>query len=78
MAASHTATRPPDGRVLIVGGRSTVEVYADGRLAVLEGRLGGERQFPTATVLIDGTGLITGGYDNSTNVTAEAFLAHPG
>jgi hypothetical protein len=66
-----------DGRVLIGGGGSTVEIYADGRLALLAGRLGAERQFPTATALADGSVLITGGYDNATNPTAQAFLAVP-
>jgi hypothetical protein len=68
----------PDGGVVIGGGGSTVEVYRDGALRVLDGRLGGERLFPTATALEDGTVLITGGYDNRTNVTAETFLANPG
>ncbi len=68
----------PDGRIVIGGGGSTVEVFADGRLSVLAGRLGGERQFTTATALSDGTVLITGGYDNQTNLTDETFLADPG
>ena len=75
---SEAVVALPDGRVVIGGGGSTVEIFANGQLTVLDGRLGGERQFPTATVLADGTVLITGGYDNSTNVTAEAFLADPG
>jgi hypothetical protein len=68
----------PDGRVLIGGGGTTVEVYERGGLRRLDGQLGGERQFPTVTALRDGTVLITGGYDNQTTPTAEAFLARPG
>ena len=66
-----------DGRVVIGGGGSTVEIYADGHLRQLAGRLGDERQFPTATELFDGSVLITGGYNNSTMPTAQAFLAVP-
>ena len=66
-----------DGRVVIGGGGSTVEIYADGQLRQLAGRLGDERQFPTATELADGSVLITGGYNNSTMPTAQAFLAVP-
>jgi hypothetical protein len=67
-----------DGRVVIGGGGTTVEVYEHGRLRLLDGRLGGERQFPAVTALRDGTVLITGGYDNRTIPTAEAFLVVPG
>jgi Kelch motif len=67
----------PDGRILIGGRGSTVEVFDGEKLSILAGRLGGERQFPTATALADGSVLITGGYDNQTNVSADAFLAIP-
>jgi hypothetical protein len=70
----ETVQSLPDGRVVIGGGGTTVEVYERGTLRRLAGQLGGERQFPTVTVLRDGAVLITGGYDNRTTPTAEAFL----
>lgn len=66
-----------DGRLVIAGGVG-VEVYAAGRLTRLRGPAGPERQFPAVAALDDGTVLVTGGYDNSTRVSASAILVDPG
>jgi hypothetical protein len=66
----------PDGRLVISGGRG-VEVYDAGRLTRLGAVPGPERQFPAAAALTDGTVLVTGGYDNSTRVTASSVLVDP-
>ena len=62
-----------DGRVIIAGGVG-VEVYENGVLRPLAGATGGERQFPAVAAVPDGV-LVTGGYDNSVRVTANAFIA---
>jgi hypothetical protein len=66
----------PDGRLVIAGGVG-VEAYAGGKLRRLDAAAGPERQFPAAAMLPDGGVLVTGGYDNSTRVTATAFVVHP-
>jgi hypothetical protein len=67
----------PDGRVVIAGGTG-VDVYTDGRLSRLTGQTGPVRLFPAAVALNDGTVLITGGYDDRTQVTGTTLLADPG
>jgi hypothetical protein len=63
----------PDGQVVIAGG-TAVEVYAGGALTAAAAVPGPERQFPAAVALRDGSVLVTGGYDNATQVTATAFV----
>jgi hypothetical protein len=69
---SDAVVRLPDGRLAVAGGFG-VEVYASGRFTrAANGRV--ERQFPAAVELGDGRVLVTGGYDNSTRVTATTLL----
>ena len=84
----HTATRLNDGRVLIAGGvtccgtagdifTSTAEIY-DPRTDEFEttGSLLMPRGFHTATLLLDGRVLVTGGFvaiDESTTASAEIY-----
>ena len=69
---SDAVVRLPGGRLAVAGGFG-VEVYASGRFTrAASGRV--ERQFPAAVELSDGKVLVTGGYDNSTRVTATTLL----
>jgi hypothetical protein len=70
--ASHTATRLPDGRVLVAGGYSghavsTAELY-DPATGTWTGTddMNVARADHTATLLLDGTVLVAGGTDDST------------
>jgi hypothetical protein len=85
----HTATLLNDGTVLIAGGEYTLangqngkassEVYnpSTGTFAFANGNLLTPRALHTATLLNDGTVLITGGDDASFNVLASAELYSP-
>jgi hypothetical protein len=66
-----------DGRVVATGGFGA-EIYAAGRFNPVTGTPRVERQFPAAAALADGTVLVTGGYDDRTQITATAFLINPG
>lgn len=65
----------PDGNV-VVGGGKQVEIYRanSGTFAVAHEDLDTERFFPTATTLKDGSVLIVGGYDQSIQTTAQAWI----
>lgn len=65
----------PDGNV-VVGGGKRVEIYrvSSGTFAVAQEDLDAERFFPTATTLKDGSVLIAGGYDQSIQTTAQAWI----
>jgi hypothetical protein len=81
---SHTATKLPDGRVLIAGGRegssalASAEIF-DPRARVFTetGRLRLGRMSHEATMLKDGRILITGGLDANISVTASAEIYDP-
>ncbi|MDQ3855129.1 MAG: kelch-like protein, partial [Chloroflexota bacterium] len=66
----------PDGDVLVAGGGETAEAYDPGAggFRVVEGSLGSDWSFATATVLRDGRVLIAGGYDGSIQLTARSWL----
>lgn len=66
-----------DGRVVLAGGFG-VEVYTAGRINRVAHTPQIERQMAAAAALADGTVLVTGGYDDRTQLTATAALVHPG
>jgi hypothetical protein len=81
---SHSATKLPDGRVLIVGGRegnstlASAEIYHPQTRAFTEaGRLRLGRMSHEATILKDGRILITGGLDANISVTSSAEIYDP-
>ena len=67
------------GGVLVGGGGEHAELYdpASARFDMVEGSLGAEWSFATATPLGDGRVLIAGGYDAGINVTAGAWVYQP-
>lgn len=79
--SDHTATRLPNGKVLIVGGNSaggsvaSAELYDPAtRTFSATGSLAAARQGHTATLLGDGRVLVTGGIDGLTTLdTAEVY-----
>jgi len=88
--SEHGAVRLPDGRVLLVGGRSElgagrrdaelVEVAADGSSATSRrtlGELSEPRIAPTALVLDDGTVLVLGGVDEEGETLASVERFDP-
>ncbi len=66
----------PDGKVLVAGSSTTVELYDPSADAFsrVEGALDAERFYQTATSLPDGRVLIAGGYDTSITSTARAWI----
>jgi hypothetical protein len=68
-----------NGRVLVAGGSPLVEIYnpASGTFIPAVGRLDAERFYTTATLLPNGSVLITGGYDPGIHATARAWLYTP-
>jgi len=79
--AGHSATRLPDGRVLIAGGYPgrNAEIYDPSTgTFILTGSMTTDRQWHTATLLNNGTVLITGGLNLESNgYTAGAELYDP-
>jgi len=65
--AAHTATLPPDGRVLVVGSYlAAAEVHDPGRGSwTATGDVVTRRRFATATLLLDGTVLVAAGSSGS-------------
>ncbi|HWO00687.1 MAG TPA: kelch repeat-containing protein [Blastocatellia bacterium] len=65
-----------DGRVLIGGGASRVEIYdpAKNSFTAISGELDAARFFSSATLLADGRVLIAGGYDNHGASSVKAWL----
>src|SRR5207237_684766 len=77
----HTATRLPDGRVLVAGGyngsngtRDSAEIYdpAAGTWSPT-GSMAGSREYHTAALLPDGRVLAAGGYNGSYLASAEIY-----
>ena len=64
------------GEVLIAGGDASSEVFnpASGRFATVSGAIDGPRHYVTETLLKDGSVLLTGGYANSPEATAKAWI----
>jgi hypothetical protein len=68
-----------DGRLLVAGGGTHVEVYDALRSAfsVADGEMDAERFYMTATALQDGRVLILGGYDGDIQANAQAWVYVP-
>ncbi len=68
-----------DGRVLVAGGGSRLEVFdpVEEAFRVVGGSLGGARYYATATRLKNGRVLILGGYGYGDKPTADAWLFQP-
>ena len=66
-------------RVLVVGGADTPELYLERSrsFTVVDGEFAGAQSFPTATLLSDGSVLVTGGYDEQVTATDGAWLFRP-
>ncbi len=75
----HTATRLPDGRVLVAGGYNgsylaSAEIYdPDSATWTPTGSMATFREYQTATRLPDGRVLVAGGYNGSEIAKAELF-----
>ncbi|HEX2295477.1 MAG TPA: kelch repeat-containing protein [Actinomycetota bacterium] len=67
---------PATRKVFVAGGADTAEVYRERRRSFVpvEGALVGAQLFPTATMLRDGSVLVTGGYDDDIQATDGAWL----
>jgi len=67
------------GKLLIAGGSQAVEIYdpQSGRFRVVSGRLSAPWHFMGETRLRDGSVLLTGGYPNNPEATAEAWIYRP-
>lgn len=65
-----------DGSVLVAGGSSQVEIFSpvENRFATVSGELDAARHVATATLLLDGRVLITGGYDTEILSTHRAWI----
>jgi hypothetical protein len=65
-----------NGKVLIAGGANRAEVFdpATNTFSFADGNLGTKRLFAMATLLKNGEVLITGGYDDSQAVSANAWI----
>jgi hypothetical protein len=68
-----------DGRVLIAGGGTRLEVYdpAAGIFSLLPDRVTTPLRYSTTTLLPDGTALIAGGYGGEGLASAGAWVYHP-
>jgi hypothetical protein len=66
----------PDGNVVVGGAGKRVEIFRMdlGAFAVSNETLDAQRFFSTATTLPDGQVLITGGYDDNIQTTAQAWI----
>jgi hypothetical protein len=73
------AVRLPSGRLLIAGGSRELEVYDpnSGRFLVVPGEMNAKWHYMAETKLRDGSVLLTGGYPNGDEATAEAWIYRP-
>jgi WD40 repeat protein len=70
------AVELPSGEVLVAGSDPTVELYdpVTESFKTVEGGVGIELSYSTATVLPSGRVLIAGGYDNRIRVSDEVWM----
>jgi galactose oxidase-like protein/Kelch motif protein len=68
-----------DGRILVAGGATTVEVFdpATSQFTVALGRMNSSWHYGSETLLADGTVLIAGGYPDNDRATANSWLFAP-
>jgi hypothetical protein len=73
------AARLASGRILFAGGSRTVEVYdpAAGNFLIAAGQMRDARHYMTETKLENGSVLLTGGYPENDQSTAETWIYHP-
>jgi len=73
------AVRLADGRILIAGGSKEVEVFdpARGKFLVASGEMADARHYMSETKLSDGRVLLTGGYPNNDQATAQSWIYEP-
>ena len=66
----------PTAQVLIVGGSSIAELYDPSlnEFVKVDGSMGSDRLFSTATLLRNGRVLITGGYDEHMATSSKAWF----
>ncbi len=69
----------PDGRVLVAGGGTRLEIYdpAAGVFSLLPDRVTTALRYSTTTILGNGTALIAGGYGGEGLASAGAWIYHP-
>jgi len=73
------AVRLADGRLLVAGGSKQVEVFdpGSGRFLVASGVMADARHYMSETKLKDGSVLMTGGYPNNDQATAQTWIYKP-
>jgi hypothetical protein len=73
------AVQLPSGRLLIAGGSKAVEVFdpASGKFLVVPGEMNDKWHYLSETKLRDGSVLLAGGYPNSDQATAQAWIYRP-
>jgi len=73
------AVRLADGKLLIAGGSTEVEVFdpVSGKFLVAAGQMNGARHFMSETRLKDGRVLLAGGYPNNDQATSQAWIYRP-
>jgi Kelch motif len=73
------AVQLPSGSLLIAGGSREVEVFdpASGTFLLVPGQMNDKWHYMTETKLRDGSVLLAGGYPNSDQATAQAWVYRP-
>lgn len=73
------AVQLASGNLLIAGGSKEVEVFdpVQGKFLVAAGEMNDARHFMSETRLMDGSVLLAGGYPNSDQATAQAWIYRP-
>jgi Galactose oxidase, central domain/Kelch motif len=69
----------PSGKLLIAGGSKRVEIFdpASAKFQVAPGEISDARHFMTETKLRDGSVLLTGGYPDNDQATAQTWIYRP-